>query len=51
MIMFLLGLLITLGAVGGLDNPDSNLVGQVTLALIGLVCMYVGSEQMARKDK
>ena len=51
MIMFLFGLLLTLGAVGGLDDPDSNLVGQVVLALIGLVFMYIGSQQMERKNK
>ena len=50
-IRFFLGLLITLFAVGGIENSliDSDLVKSCLLAAVGLVLMASGSNAM--KDK
>jgi len=42
MIRFFLGLLIVFGAVGGIDNAsaDSNLLGELAMAMVGLALMY-----------
>ena len=44
-IRLIIGLLITFGAVGGIDN-DQNLVACVLLAAAGLACMYSGVRAM-----
>ena len=42
MIRFFLGLFIVFGAVGGIDNAaaDSNLLGELAMAMVGLALMY-----------
>jgi len=42
MIRFFLGLLIVFGAVGGIENAsaDSNLLGELAMAMVGLALMY-----------
>jgi hypothetical protein len=41
------GLLITMGAVGGIDNAtDSQLLGCIAIALIGLAIMASGTAAM-----
>lgn len=42
MIRFFLGLLIVFGSVGGIDNAsaDSNLLGELAMAMVGLALMY-----------
>lgn len=49
MLVFLIGLIMVMGSVGALDNPDSGLLGPILLSLLGLVLMYCGVEDM--KDK
>ena len=45
-IRFFVGLLVTLGAVGGMDAPDANLLAGVALAALGLATMYSGVKAM-----
>jgi hypothetical protein len=46
-IRFIVGLLITLGAVGTLDvNPDANLLAQLAIAMVGCGIMYSGVRAM-----
>ena len=42
MIRFVVGLLVVFGAVGGIDNApaDSNLLGELAMAMVGLALMY-----------
>ena len=42
MIRFVVGLLVVFGAVGGIDNAsdDSNLLGALAMAMVGLALMY-----------
>lgn len=42
MLSFVLGFLLVFGAVGGLENPDASLIGQLSLAGLGLILMYDG---------
>ena len=48
MIRTILGLVIVLGAVGGMDNaPDSQLPLLMVIAAVGLVSMYFGSKSIS----
>ena len=49
MIRFLLGLIITMGAVGGLDDPATPILPVIALALVGLSLMYFGTAKMGIK--
>ena len=46
MIRFVLGLVIVLGAVGGMDEPENSLSLLLGIAGGGLYLMYLGSEKM-----
>ena len=47
MIRFILGLVIVLGAVGGMDNAtDGELLPLLGVTLVGLALMYFGTEKM-----
>ena len=47
MIRFILGLVIVLGAVGGMDNAtDGELLPLLGITLVGLALMYFGTEKM-----
>jgi len=46
MIRFILGLVIVLGAVGGMDEPENSLLILMGVAAVGLTLMYFGSEKM-----
>jgi len=45
-IRFFVGLLVTFGAVGGMESPDSNLLVGVAIAAVGLAVMYSGVRAM-----
>lgn len=47
-IRLIVGLLITFGAVGGIEN-DQNLVACGLLAVAGLACMYSGVRAMNKE--
>ena len=44
-ITFFVGLLLTFGAVGGIEQapPESNLVNETVIAFLGLAMMYVST--------
>jgi hypothetical protein len=46
MIRFIVGLVIVLGAVGGMDEPENSLLVLMGVAAVGLALMYFGSEKM-----
>ena len=46
MIRFIVGLVIVLGAVGGMDEPENSLLILMGVAAVGLALMYFGSEKM-----
>ena len=46
MIRFIVGLIVVLGAVGGMDEPENSLLLLVGIAAVGLTLMYFGSEKM-----
>jgi hypothetical protein len=46
MIRFILGLLIVLGAVGGMDDPATPLLPSLAIAVCGLALMYFGSNKL-----
>jgi hypothetical protein len=46
MIRFILGLVIVLGAVGGMEEPENSLLVLMGIAGVGLALMYFGSEKM-----
>ena len=48
MIRFILGLVIVLGAVGGMDEPENSLLLLMGIAAVGLVLMYFGTERMKK---
>jgi hypothetical protein len=48
MIRVVVGLLITFGAVGGLDDPNANVAVLGSLALLGLVMMASGANAMRK---
>lgn len=44
---FFIGLLITLGAAGGMEtNPDVNVMIYVLISALGLVIMYSGAKAL-----
>lgn len=48
MIRVIFGLLVVLGAAGGMDNaPDSQLPLLIAIAAVGLVSMYFGSKSIS----
>lgn len=50
MIRFIIGLLIVMGAVGGLDNdPDASLLVLCFIAGVGLFVMHSGVHAIGRK--
>jgi hypothetical protein len=46
MIRFIVGLVIVMGAVGGMDAPENSLLILMGIAGVGLALMYFGSEKM-----
>ena len=46
MIRFIVGLVIVMGAVGGMDAPENSLLVLMGVAAVGLALMYFGSEKM-----
>ena len=46
MIRFFIGLIVTMGAMGGMDSPENSLIACVALACVGLSLMAVGVERM-----
>ena len=48
MIRFIVGLIIVLGAVGGMDEPENSLLVLMGIASVGLGLMYFGAEKMKR---
>jgi len=46
MIRFIVGLVIVMGAVGGMDAPENSLLVLMGIAGVGLALMYFGSEKM-----
>jgi hypothetical protein len=44
MIRIVLGLVIVMGAMGGLDNPSNPVLPLVGIAAIGLFLMYSGTK-------
>ena len=46
MIRFIVGLVIVLGAVGGMEEPENSLLILMGVAAVGLTLMYFGSEKM-----
>jgi hypothetical protein len=45
MIVFVAGLILTLGGVGGVENSMDNeqLIGSLLIAVLGLLAMYAGT--------
>jgi len=51
MFVFIVGLLLTFGAVGGIEfATDAELLGSMILACVGLVTMYVGTLGMRNAE-
>jgi hypothetical protein len=48
MIRFIVGLIVVLGAVGGMDEPENSLLVLMAIAGVGLGLMYFGSEKMKK---
>jgi hypothetical protein len=46
MIRFIVGLVIVMGAVGGMEEPENSLLILMGIAGLGLALMYFGSEKM-----
>ena len=46
MIRFIVGLVIVMGAVGGMDAPENSLLVLMGIAGLGLALMYFGAEKM-----
>ena len=46
MIRFIVGLIVVMGAVGGMDDPENSLSLLLGIAGGGLYLMYLGSEKM-----
>jgi hypothetical protein len=46
MIRFILGLVIVLGAVGGMEEPENSLLLLMGITAVGLALMYFGTEKM-----
>jgi hypothetical protein len=45
-IRFVVGLLVTFGAVGGMESPEASLLLGTAIAAIGLGIMYSGARAM-----
>jgi hypothetical protein len=50
MIRFVVGLLIVMGSMGGMENPDNPLLPLVGLAVAGLAVMSFGVRAMNRSN-
>lgn len=51
MFVFIAGLLITFGAVGGIEfASDEQLLGTMLLAIVGLLTMYCGALGLRNSD-
>ena len=48
MIRFFIGLIVTMGAMGGMDSPENSLIACVAVAIVGLTMMAFGVEKMKR---
>lgn len=48
MIRFILGLLVVMGAMGGMEDPANPLLACVGLAVIGLALMTAGVDRINR---
>lgn len=48
-IRFVVGLLVTFGAVGGMESPEASLLLGTAVAVIGLGIMYSGVRAMKEK--
>ena len=46
MIRFILGLIVVMGAVGGMEDPANNLLACMALACVGLAVMAYGVENV-----
>ena len=46
MIRFIVGLIIVMGAVGGMDDPEASLLILMSMAGLGLGLMYWGTKTM-----
>jgi hypothetical protein len=46
MIRFIVGLIIVMGAMGGMDDPENSLLLLMGIAGAGLALMYFGTERM-----
>ena len=46
MIRFVLGLVIVMGAMGGMDDPENSLLLLLAVAGVGLALMYFGTAKM-----
>jgi hypothetical protein len=49
-IRFFVGLLVTFGAVGGMESPEASLLIGTAIAAVGLLIMYSGVRAMKRND-
>lgn len=49
MIRFFIGLLLTMGSVGGMEDPANPLLACLALALVGLSIMGAGVTALNRK--
>jgi hypothetical protein len=43
MIRFVIGLIVAMGAVGGMDDPANSLLACTAVAVTGLAIMYFGA--------
>jgi hypothetical protein len=52
MFVFFAGLILTFGAVGGIETSidDSQLLGSMLLAILGLLAMYAGTLGLRNAD-
>ena len=46
MIRFIVGLIVVMGAMGGMDDPENSLLLLLGVAGVGLALMYFGTEKM-----
>lgn len=46
MIRFIVGLLVVLGAVGGMEDPANALLPNLAIAVAGLAMMYFGTNKL-----
>lgn len=51
MIRFFIGLLLAFGSVGGMEDPNNNLLLLVFTACIGLLFMASGVKRMNQSDE